>query len=81
MDTLVPDKWFAIHRFPIFRGHFTCISVYRDPQKQSVIERFSQFGSHNKRFYYIKGGNNSGPQDVLSYRGLSNYSYTSERLS
>ena len=44
MDTLGPEKQFAIQRFPLFRGYFVCIAIYLVPQKQSVIERFLLLG-------------------------------------
>ena len=40
MDTLGPEKWFVIQRFPLFRGYLICIAIYLDPRKQSVMERF-----------------------------------------
>ena len=43
-DTLGPEKQFVIQRFPLFRGYYICIAIHLDPQKQSVMERFSQLG-------------------------------------
>ena len=40
-DTLGTEKLVVIQRFPLFKGYFICISIYLDPQRQSVIERFS----------------------------------------
>ena len=40
MDTLGPEKQFVVQRFPLFRGCFTCVTIYLVPQQQSVIERF-----------------------------------------
>ena len=40
-DTLGTEKQFAVQRFPLFRGYFIHIAIYLDPEKQSVIERFS----------------------------------------
>jgi hypothetical protein len=53
MDTLVPEIQFVEQRFPPFRVCFICISIYLDPQKQSVIERFllAIRGVCNKRFH------------------------------
>ena len=31
-DTLGPDEQFAIQRFPLFRGYFTCATIYLVPQ-------------------------------------------------
>ena len=42
--SLGPEKQFAIQRFLLFRGYFTCIAICLDPQKQSVIERFPLLG-------------------------------------
>ena len=39
-DTLGAEKQFVIPRFPLFGGAFIYITIYLDPQKQSVIERF-----------------------------------------
>ena len=48
-DTLGTEKQFAIQKFPLFRGYFICIAMYLDPQKQSVIERFSLLGEFVNR--------------------------------
>ena len=43
-DALVTEKHFVMQRFPPFGGYFTCVTIYLDPQKQSVIERFMLSG-------------------------------------
>ena len=49
MDNLGTAKQFVIQRFPLFRGQFTGIVIYLDPQKQSVIERFPLLGEFGIR--------------------------------
>ena len=35
---------FVVQRFPLFGGYFVHITIYVNPQKQSVIERFPLLG-------------------------------------
>ena len=34
-----------MQRFPLLRGCFTCMTIYLDPHKQSVIQRFPLLGN------------------------------------
>ena len=55
MDTSGTEKQFAMQRFPLFSGCFTCIIIYLDPHKQSVIESFLICGELicYKSFHFI----------------------------
>ena len=71
IDTLGTEKQFVIQRFPLFRGCFICTAIYLDPQKQSVIERFSLLGEFvirgSTECMYIQ--HSIGTQQVSDHRG------------